>query len=156
MGKEYVWDNLLLGNGFSCNIWENYSYTSLLNFSKENMIEPILKESVLKIFKDLKTTNFEEVLKDKEGQTVKSFVYLAFAKELVVATESGNSVSWGDTKEVIIKVARGKTPTEDFAEFLKTNEGREIKTILYERLQDVTKEAAVEEAKATKSTSAKK
>lgn len=62
-GKEYVWDNLLLGNGFSCNIWENYSYTSLLNFSKENMIEPILKESVLKIFKDLKTTNFEEVLK---------------------------------------------------------------------------------------------
>ena len=63
LGKEYVWDNLLLGNGFSCNIWENYSYTSLLNFSKENMIEPILKESVLKIFKDLKTTNFEEVLK---------------------------------------------------------------------------------------------
>jgi hypothetical protein len=27
------------------------------------MIEPILKKSVLKIFKDLKTTNFEEVLK---------------------------------------------------------------------------------------------
>ena len=63
LGKEYVWDNLLLGNGFSCNIWENYSYTSLLNFSQEEMIEPILKKSVLKIFNDLKTTNFEEVLK---------------------------------------------------------------------------------------------
>ena len=69
---------------------------------------------------------------------------------------SYEKVSWGDTKEVIIEVARGKTPTEDLAEFLKTNEGREIKTILYERMQDATKEAAVEEAKATKSTSAKK
>jgi hypothetical protein len=63
LGEEYEWDNLLLGNGFSCNIWENYSYTSLLNFSQEKMIEPVLKKSVLKIFKDLKTTNFEEVLK---------------------------------------------------------------------------------------------
>mgnify|MGYP003583507144 FL=1 len=63
LGKEYIWDNLLLGNGFSCNIWENYSYTSLLKFSQEEMVEPILKESVLKIFNDLKTTNFEEVLK---------------------------------------------------------------------------------------------
>lgn len=61
--KDYAWDNLLLGNGFSCNIWANYSYTSLLTFSQEKMIEPILKESVLKIFNDLKTTNFEEVLK---------------------------------------------------------------------------------------------
>lgn len=63
LGKEYVWDNLLLGNGFSCNIWGNYSYTSLLNYSQENMIEPILKKSVLKIFSNLDTTNFEDVLK---------------------------------------------------------------------------------------------
>lgn len=63
LGKEYVWDNLLLGNGFSCNIWGNYSYTSLLKYSQEKMIDPILKESVLKIFSNLETTNFEEVLK---------------------------------------------------------------------------------------------
>lgn len=63
LGKEYVWDNLLLGNGFSCNIWGNYSYTSLFSYSQKYKIEPILKESVLKIFTGLETTNFEEVLK---------------------------------------------------------------------------------------------
>jgi len=63
LGKEYVWDNLLLGNGFSCNIWGNYSYTSLFNYSQEYRIDPILKESVLRIFTGLETTNFEEVLK---------------------------------------------------------------------------------------------
>ncbi|ENW97792.1 DUF4917 family protein [Acinetobacter sp. NIPH 298] len=63
LSKEYVWDNLLLGNGFSCNIWGSYSYTSLLSFSKEYGVEPILKKAVVKIFDDLKTTNFEEVLK---------------------------------------------------------------------------------------------
>jgi hypothetical protein len=130
-----------------------FGYSALKHKQNDTMDE--LQLEVIQ-YASQEPENFEEVLKDKEGQSVKSFVYLAFAKELVVATESGNSVSWGDTKEVIIKVARGKTPTEDFAEFLKTNEGREIKTILYERMQDVTKEAAVEEAKATKSTSAKK
>ena len=130
-----------------------FGYSALKHKQNDTMDE--LQLEVIQ-YASREPEKFEEVLKDKEGQSVKSFVYLAFAKELVVATESGNSVSWGDTKEVIIKVARAKTPTEDFAEFLKTNKGREIKTILYERLQDATKEAVVEEAKATKSTSAKK
>lgn len=130
-----------------------FGYSALKHKQNDTMDE--LQLEVIQ-YASQEPEKFEEVLKDKESQSVKSFVYLAFAKELVVATESGNSVSWGDTKEVIIKVARGKTATEDFAEFLKTNEGREIKTILYERMQESTKEAVVEEAKATKSTSTKK
>lgn len=61
--KDQNWDNLLLGNGFSTNIWNKYSYSSLYEYSTTNTIQPLLTENVKKIFSELATINFEEVLK---------------------------------------------------------------------------------------------
>lgn len=61
--KDRGWNNLLLGNGFSINIWGNYSYSSLYKYSIDNKVEPILTEIIQNIFSELKTINFEEVLK---------------------------------------------------------------------------------------------
>ena len=61
--KDIGWDNLLLGNGFSTNVWSKYSYRSLYEYSLENKIEPVLCSKVQAIFEELQTINFEEVLK---------------------------------------------------------------------------------------------
>lgn len=60
---RYTWGNLLLGNGFSCNIWSEYSYSSLLKYSQDQRIKPLLNEDILQIFRNLNTSNFEDVLK---------------------------------------------------------------------------------------------
>ncbi|WP_144496043.1 DUF4917 family protein, partial [Bacillus thuringiensis] len=61
--KDSGWDNLLLGNGFSTNVWSAYSYRSLYEYSLQHKIEPVLCSKVQAIFKELQTNNFEEVLK---------------------------------------------------------------------------------------------
>lgn len=61
--KDEKWNNLLLGNGFSTNIWKNYSYQSLYKYSIDNSIDPPLIESIQNIFKNLQDINFEEVLR---------------------------------------------------------------------------------------------
>lgn len=61
--KDIGWDNLLLGNGFSTNVWSKYSYRSLYEYSLENKIEPVLCSKVQLFFEELQTINFEEVLK---------------------------------------------------------------------------------------------
>jgi len=61
--KEKNWNNLLLGNGFSTNIWKEYSYKSLYKYSTDNSIKPLLTESIQNIFTNLQDINFEEVLK---------------------------------------------------------------------------------------------
>lgn len=61
--KDDDWTNLLLGNGFSTNIWDKYAYSSLYEYSIANSIEPILTKEVIAIFDELNTINFEEVLK---------------------------------------------------------------------------------------------
>ncbi|PHA57780.1 hypothetical protein COF07_11700 [Bacillus wiedmannii] len=50
-------DNLLLGNGFSMGIWEEFGYKSLFDNRKKHLY----KED-LQLFKALNTTNYEEVL----------------------------------------------------------------------------------------------
>lgn len=57
------WKNLLLGNGFSTNIWDKYSYSSLYEYSKANSVKPVLTKEIISIFDQLNTINFEEVLK---------------------------------------------------------------------------------------------
>lgn len=57
------WDNLLLGNGFSVNIWNKYSYNSLYEYSKDKSIKPVLSNEITTIFDKMQTVNFEEVLK---------------------------------------------------------------------------------------------
>lgn len=61
--KSSGWNNLLLGNGFSLNIWDKYAYKSLYEYSKKNAIKPVLSDEIIRIFEELETVNFEEVLK---------------------------------------------------------------------------------------------
>ena len=52
---EHRWPTLLIGNGFSMNIWEGFSYKRLFD-------KALLTQEAKDIFKALSTTNFEGVL----------------------------------------------------------------------------------------------
>lgn len=54
------WRSLLLGNGFSINIWHRFAYTSLFDVAKSGDVEPTLDPT---LFDKLGTTNFEDVLR---------------------------------------------------------------------------------------------
>ena len=57
------WDNVLIGNGFSTNIWDDYAYKSLRQESAKRKIEPVLTDEILQIFEAFSTDNYEEILK---------------------------------------------------------------------------------------------
>ena len=57
------WGSLLLGNGFSINIWSRFGYKSLFDVAKGDDIQPSLDESSVELFKKLGTSNFEDVLR---------------------------------------------------------------------------------------------
>jgi hypothetical protein len=65
------WDNLptkefkslLLGNGFSINIWEKFNYDSLLELAKRESCDRKLPDEVVNLFTDLGSSNFEDVLR---------------------------------------------------------------------------------------------
>jgi hypothetical protein len=58
LAKATTWGSLILGNGFSINVWSAFKYDSL--FEKA---EPNLSEGAKSIFEALATTNFEQALK---------------------------------------------------------------------------------------------
>ena len=43
------WDNVLIGNGFSTNIWDDYAYKSLRHESTKRKIAPVLTDEILQI-----------------------------------------------------------------------------------------------------------
>lgn len=57
------WDSLLLGNGFSINIWHGFSYASLFEVAQSQAIGSPLNQGSLALFEKLKTKNFEDVLR---------------------------------------------------------------------------------------------
>lgn len=57
------WDSLLLGNGFSINIWPGFRYLSLFEVAKSQAIGSPLNQGSLALFEKLKTKNFEDVLR---------------------------------------------------------------------------------------------
>lgn len=61
--EDGSWRSLLLGNGFSINIWPKFSYSSLFDVAKLEEIGARLDSSSVELFNRLKSTNFEDVLR---------------------------------------------------------------------------------------------
>ncbi|MCG3151368.1 MAG: hypothetical protein GEEBNDBF_00639 [bacterium] len=67
---DYQGGSLLIGNGFSTNIWEPFSYASLLQRALDSRTSwgaDALTAVAEKLFSDLSTNNFEEVMGLLEG-----------------------------------------------------------------------------------------
>lgn len=57
------WESLLLGNGFSINIWERFGYNSLYEVAQSNDIETTLSQESIALFDHIGSSNFEDVLR---------------------------------------------------------------------------------------------
>jgi hypothetical protein len=57
------WQSLLLGNGFSINIWPGFGYNSLYEVAVSAEIEPCLDANSTALFQRLDSNNFEDVLR---------------------------------------------------------------------------------------------
>jgi len=56
------WKNLLLGNGFSINIWEKFNYGTLYEIACQTVDEPLYEQGQA-LFEHLGSSNFEDVLR---------------------------------------------------------------------------------------------
>ncbi|MCB0745326.1 MAG: DUF4917 family protein [Ignavibacteriae bacterium] len=107
--KNYIsWDevtksykSILIGNGFSINISENFKYDTLLD--KCN-----LNSDTKKIFTRNETSNFEFILRK-----INDFLYLG--KSLNISNDSKNSLSnsYSNIKEELIKTVHNVHPSYD-------------------------------------------
>ncbi|WLQ16404.1 DUF4917 family protein [Hahella aquimaris] len=61
--SELEWRNLLLGNGFSINIWRRFGYGTLFELARREDINHPLNAQSLALFEHIGSTNFEEVLR---------------------------------------------------------------------------------------------
>lgn len=61
--SELGWENLLLGNGFSINIWEKFGYGTLFDLAKSDRVDVQLEAEGLALFDHLNSSNFEDVLR---------------------------------------------------------------------------------------------
>lgn len=61
--SESEWKNLLLGNGFSINIWSRFGYGTLFEVARREDIDHQLNEQTLALFEHVGSTNFEDVLR---------------------------------------------------------------------------------------------
>lgn len=57
------WKNLLLGNGFSINIWEKFGYGTLFELAQKDVVDTKIAVEGLALFGHLKSSNFEDVLR---------------------------------------------------------------------------------------------
>lgn len=57
------WAGLLLGNGFSINIWSKFNYPSLYHEAQKAELRPHLGRETLALFEHLGSSNFEDVLR---------------------------------------------------------------------------------------------
>lgn len=57
------WKNLLLGNGFSINIWDRFGYGTLFEISQSPDVDEQLSAEALALFHHLGSSNFEDVLR---------------------------------------------------------------------------------------------
>ena len=87
---------------------------------------------------------FEKYLNDKDGNTNKWFVSLAFAKGIIKETKGGNAVAWGENGEEFLKVTKGKKAVDDVVDFFKTQEGREVRSMIGQYLGEKSVEAELE------------
>ncbi|ABA56932.1 conserved hypothetical protein [Nitrosococcus oceani ATCC 19707] len=57
------WQSLLLGNGFSINVWSGFNYDSLLQVARQDDLEHQLNEESVTLFDHVGSSNFEDVLR---------------------------------------------------------------------------------------------
>jgi hypothetical protein len=57
------WKSLLLGNGFSINVWHRFGYSSLFEIAKGTDVQTPLDDSSVGLFEKLNSSNFEDVLR---------------------------------------------------------------------------------------------
>ena len=71
--EQRDWPALLLGNGFSQNVWGRFSYASLYDTATSDLIRHGLTPEDTRLFDQLHTRNFEMVLSDlRTGMTLLS------------------------------------------------------------------------------------
>ena len=61
--EDGAWKSLLIGNGFSINIWSRFGYLSLYEVAKSKDIEASLDANSTALFEKLNSSNFEDVLR---------------------------------------------------------------------------------------------
>jgi hypothetical protein len=61
LSDQHDWSGLVLGNGFSQNIWKRFGYTSLFETAASASSSPLTREDIA-LFGELNTQNFEQVL----------------------------------------------------------------------------------------------
>lgn len=61
--SELEWKNLLLGNGFSINIWSRFGYGTLFEVAQMEEIDHHLTAQSLALFNHVGSANFEDVLR---------------------------------------------------------------------------------------------
>lgn len=57
------WKSLLIGNGFSINIWNKFGYGTLYELAKSDIVGTPLSAREVALFDHLRSSNFEEVLR---------------------------------------------------------------------------------------------
>lgn len=57
------WMSLLIGNGFSINIWEKFGYGTLYDLAKNGDVDSPLSDKEVALFDHLGSSNFEDVLR---------------------------------------------------------------------------------------------
>ncbi|MDO6593874.1 DUF4917 family protein [Neptuniibacter sp. 1_MG-2023] len=57
------WKSLLVGNGFSINIWEKFGYGTLYELAKSDDVDTPLSKKEVALFDHLGSSNFEDVLR---------------------------------------------------------------------------------------------
>lgn len=75
---------------------------------------------------------------------------LAFAKGIIKEADSGTAVVWGDTEVKILTVVVGQKPLDATVEFFGTTEGKEVKQLVFNKIEEITKEALAKETAAAK------
>lgn len=61
--SSHDWKNLLIGNGFSINIWEKFGYGTLFELAQKKYVDEPLNKTGLALFNHLNSSNFEDVLR---------------------------------------------------------------------------------------------
>lgn len=57
------WNSLLVGNGFSINIWKKFDYGTLYELAKSDAVDKPLSDKEIALFNHLGSSNFEDVLR---------------------------------------------------------------------------------------------
>lgn len=89
-------------------------------------------------------------LLDEQTETDFALVGIAMAKDIIYEAKGGNEVRFVDTDEVITPVRANERPIDAMASFLQTGAGKEIKKIIFQKLQPIVVDEIVEKKTTTK------